>query len=227
MQVIRDAVSDIRDAGQKLRLYPRLSEQLYLKAARTLQSIEPSEPNIRVRKLRNLTACELGLTMVTRDKHDHIQKARAFNQRAYEVALESTLKGDIKRVKLDGANIKAREARVLERVQASSTEASALRREALDQLHQVTDSLVDQCTSADDYDSLAQAYLGCYRLVGQQSNISPRKEFGQDHKKDPHDYLRLARAAVDRGLDLSVLTAEEQEKLRATKNDIQVSVAKT
>ena len=225
--MIRDAVSDIRDAGQKLRLYPKLSEQLYLKAIRTLQSIEPSEPTVRVRKLRNMTASELGLTMVTRDRHDHIQKARAYNYRAYEAALESRGNGDVNRVKLDGANIKAREARMLERADANTTQVSALRREAIGQLHEVIDGLVGDCTNADDYDSLAQAYLGCSRLVGLHITTPMRMEFEQRRERTPEDYLRVALAAAERGLGLPALTAEEQEKLRATKNDIQVGMAKT
>ena len=168
--------------------------------------------------------------MVTRDRHEHIQKARAYNNLAYEAALLSTQKTDVSRVKLDAANIKAREARVLERgtgSAANGTEVAALRREAVDQLHQVIDGLVDECTSGDDYDSLAQAFLGCSRLMSQLVANSPRNEVALRSEKDPEDYLRAALAAAEKGLDLSVLTAEEQEKLRATKNDVQANIAKT
>lgn len=189
----------LRFASLNVTKSPSAAKRAYLDAIGKYTALSTPDPAISVRKLRSLTAAELGLTLVVQDTDKHLRRAQRYSDSAFASACRSPDPHDKLRVRLDKGNIKAREARVKEKARTSAMVVNSIVGEAFDAFQIVVTELGLDPKSVDDYNTLAQALLGCARVAGKLQGVLA----GPGRRVLPKDtYLKEALERVEKGLGL-------------------------
>jgi hypothetical protein len=155
-----------------------MAKHTYGQALTTLSTIPtPSEPSthpspsippaLLIRVLRNKTIAHLGLTLVTSRPDPDLAAANEHNNAAQAIASRAQDPSLAAHVRLDTAAIRAREARVAEKrlgdddIARGSGRLQQLRELALGHYEAVAAALEDRCRGVGDWETRAQALLGC------------------------------------------------------------------
>ena len=226
VSILADALGDIRFANGSIYTFPGVAQLSYISATHTLTPFHPSDPFHLLQKHRYLTACSLGLTMICKPAGPYIQEAYAHNDAAVSVAIPndsiaSTFLSSLTAtagITLDKAFIKSRDARIREYTRSSSSASiRALRLEAFSLLQQVIQDIRSQgCVNFSDWDTLAQAQIGCGRIArrvySRRASLWGRNRALAAVGK-AEEYFKEAVESVRKGLEVGKGNKDEKEGL--------------
>jgi hypothetical protein len=203
-----------------------VARESYQLAMKHLKPLVTSDAALLVKKFRSLTAAAFGLTLVTEVefREKYLQRAYSYNTEAYSQALRSL---DLARVRLDTANLKARDARMRERQSKDPTGVNTLRSQSLDLFLEVAQKLSGTCNSVESYDVLAQAFQGCGRMARELSSIKTFAGYGQRQPTHFADYFQAALSCISRALALpnsADQSDSSRQRLLQTREEIYLSM---
>lgn len=204
-----------------MKEYPGISRERYHKAIKTLNSLSEKDDSVAFRKFHYLTKAEIGLSQVEHPPTSHLTKARVHNESAFVAAARTAFPGDSSRAKLDKAHIKARTARYQESSGlASKSIVRGMNHEAFEFYSKSAAEMKPNCKTMDDFDTLAQALLGCGRMSKKVRahglNRLSGSFMGHNMKSNiepPETYLQEALRAVEEGLLVGRQQGESDEAL--------------
>jgi hypothetical protein len=233
VQAIKEANKSILTGTEKVNEGDySVARESYQLAMKHLKPLATSDAALLVQKFRGLTAAAFGLTLVTKAefREKFLQRAYSYNTEAYSQALRSPQARDLARVRLDTANLKARDARMCERQSKDHTGVNTLRSQSLDLFLEVVQELSGTCNSVESYDVLAQAFQGCGRMARELGSIRTFAGYGQRQPTHFADYFQAALSCISQALTLpnsADQSDSSRQRLLQTREEIYLSMERS
>lgn len=194
-----------------------MAKRAYSQALATLSAIpieasahSPSiPPALLIRVLRNKTIAHLGLTLVTSPPEPELAAANEDNIAAQALAARSPDPSLASRVRLDTAALRARGARISEKSRvnnnnnSNNAHATSLHEIALAHYEAIDAALKDWCHSPTDWDTRAQALLGCEHVARRLNGRRQTQTQTQIHAHTVEGWVKEALFCVQEAMKLA------------------------
>ncbi|MCJ1408145.1 hypothetical protein MMC19_002218 [Ptychographa xylographoides] len=171
----------------------------YHNAIQRYKLINTNDPDLQIRKYRNLTAAAIGLSQVVVEKQKPLENARFYNKSAYKIAHDSLLVGPGIGIMLDKGNINLRAANILQKQNTSLSDIDTFLCTAFSSFNRVCQDLENTCKSPEDWDTLAQALHGCGSALQRMGELGILDMKSQGHTRSPASYFQAELVCLDQG----------------------------